>query len=170
MTARKPPPPQGLTPWTHPWPDPSGRLWQADVEWGTIGGRAEPISVTIRSAGNTHPVTAAAVRAFPLAEMIRFARRASSELNAAVALDPAVSPEGRREAKRRADQYSAQRGIALSPEGLQAVADVYKAAYVEGDGVTRAVADAFGIAPSTAGKRIMMARRAGLLKGIGEVR
>jgi hypothetical protein len=154
----------------HPWRDPSGRWWRADIEWGTIGGRAEPTSVTIRSAGDTHPVTAAAVRAFPLAKMIRFGRRSTSALLHAQANDTSLTPAERKKVKRRAEQFTARRGVAVTPDALGVVADVYKAAYSNGDGVTRAVADAFGIATSTAGKRIMMARRAGLLDGIGDVR
>jgi hypothetical protein len=153
MSSRKSPPPAAGPDWTHPWVDPSGRVWVADVEWGTINGRAEPVSVTIRS-GNGHPVTAAAVRAFPLAGMIAFARRASAAVLTG----------------RRRDQFNARRGVAMSPESLEVVAEVYRAAYQRGDPVTKAVAGAFGIAPSTAGKRIMAARRAGLLEGLGDMR
>ena len=60
-----------------------------------------------------------------------------------------------------------QRGRSRTLQDHQAVADVYRAAYKRGDPRTRAVADAFNVSISTAGKRIMAARKAGLLEGIG---
>jgi hypothetical protein len=178
MATRKPPPPLHEDSWLttakrparYGWRDPSGREWQAAITWGTIRGRAEPVEVTISSPRRDHPVTAAAVRAYPLAEAIRSGRLTASRFLGSVAGDTALSPAERQAASRRRDQFAARRGVALSPEGLEAVAEVYKAAYIDGDGVTKAVAKAFGIAPSTAGKRIMAARRAGLLDGIGDVR
>jgi hypothetical protein len=50
------------------------------------------------------------------------------------------------------------------------VANVYREAWDLREPVTEAVAVAFGISKSTAGKRIMAARAAGLLEGVGGVR
>jgi hypothetical protein len=55
------------------------------------------------------------------------------------------------------------RGRALTRAQLQAVADVYINAKRRGWPVTDAVAEAFNVSKSTAGKRIMAARDAGLL-------
>jgi hypothetical protein len=82
------------------------------------------------------------------------------------------------ESKEAADRYQSildvakgpQRGRTRGATDHQAVADVYLAAYRDNHPVTRAVADAFQVSPSTAGKRIMAARRAGLLDGLGRTR
>jgi hypothetical protein len=62
-----------------------------------------------------------------------------------------------------ARRFGARRGEALQHEDLAEVAKVYRAATRAGEPVTRAVSERFGIASSTAAKRILMARRAGLL-------
>jgi hypothetical protein len=151
------------------WTDESGRRWRAHLKWGVVGGRAEPVSIEITSADG-HPVTAAAVRAYPLAEFIRSNRERHNKFLKVYADDETLDPATRKAAKRRMAEFSARRGVAHSPEGLEAVADVYRKAFFAGESVTKAVADAFGIAPSTAAKRIMAARRAHLLDGIGNVR
>jgi hypothetical protein len=60
-----------------------------------------------------------------------------------------------------------QRGRPRTRFDHQAVADVYRHAYERGTPVQQAVAEAFHVSRSTAGKRIMAARKAGLLEGIG---
>ena len=63
-----------------------------------------------------------------------------------------------------------QRGRTRTLADHEGVATVYRSAYERGDPVTEAVARAFHVSRSTAGKRIMAARRAGLLEGIGRTR
>ena len=60
-----------------------------------------------------------------------------------------------------------RRGHPLTIDDLRPVAEIYKTAYKDHKSVQAAVAKAFQIAPSTATKRIMAARKAGLLEGIG---
>ncbi len=55
----------------------------------------------------------------------------------------------------------------MSDQELEQVAAVYRNAWIEGQPVTKAVAQAFRISRSTASKRIMKARRMGLLEGVG---
>ena len=64
-------------------------------------------------------------------------------------------------------RFGAHRGVALTPEDLQGIVAVYRSAWVERRPVTEAVAEAAGVSKSTAGKRIMAARRAGYLEGVG---
>jgi transposase len=62
-------------------------------------------------------------------------------------------------------QMSAHRGSPTSEDELRAIAAVYLKAFGEGRPVTDAVAKHFHVSKSTAGKRIMRARAAGLLDG-----
>jgi len=68
---------------------------------------------------------------------------------------------------RRKREFAPQKGVAVTPDALDEVAAVYREAWKRGAPVTDAVAQRFHISRSTAGKRIMMARKAGLLDGIG---
>lgn len=60
-------------------------------------------------------------------------------------------------------RFGARRGEALQHADLVQVADAYRSAARSGQPVTKALADEFHIAKSTATKRIMKAGRAGLL-------
>lgn len=59
--------------------------------------------------------------------------------------------------------FGAQRGTALTDDALRAVAAVYRQAWQDEDSVTKAVAEAFNVSPSTAAKRVMAARDRGFL-------
>ena len=63
-----------------------------------------------------------------------------------------------------------QRGRLRTQHDHELVAAVYRRAYAAGEPVTAAVAEHFHISTSTASKRIMAARQAGLLEGIGRGR
>lgn len=56
-----------------------------------------------------------------------------------------------------------QQGTRITQEQLDLTARIYKQAAAVGQPVTQAVADALHVSTSTAGKRIMKARRAGLI-------
>lgn len=147
-----------------------GADWQVTTEWDVRGGRLEPVSVTIRALNRDRCVTGEAMRAIPIGELHRQARAATASFLASI-----------RETK--GDEFTQRlltlapglpdlalgprRGIAMSDQELEQVAAVYRKAWTEGEPVTEAVAEAFGISPSTASKRIMKARRMGLLEGIG---
>jgi transposase len=64
----------------------------------------------------------------------------------------------------------AHRGRPASDDELRTVAAIYVEAKADRAPVQAAVAEAFGISPSTAAKRIMAARRAGLLDAVIENR
>jgi hypothetical protein len=148
------------------WVDDRGRDWGVEIEWGLFDGRYEPVSIEFYPRDNPSPVTHEVIKRCPLGSIVREARREHAKL----ALAAAEWPEFKgREAKQAEEalRFGARRGVALTPEDLQHVADVYRTAFAESQPVTAAVAAAFGISQSTAGKRIMAARRAGLLDGIG---
>jgi hypothetical protein len=113
--------------------------------WSIVEGRVEPIEVSVsalqREPGTdppVHPVTANAMRRLPLETIL---------------------------ADQRAEL--AQKGLDPGTEGDRQVAAIYRSAWGDGRPVTKAVADHFKVSTSTAAKRIMAARRAGLLEGVG---
>lgn len=148
--------------------------WEVNCEWRPISGRWEPISVTIRARGDARRVTASDVRSLPLGEMMDRSRSRLISTRQG-ALDRAdVSPTGDAERdvairnRIEAMQFEGpQRGQALTPADLDAVAAVYRRAWANGETVTRAVQDAFHLSRGGAAKRIMRARDAGLLDDVG---
>ena len=69
-----------------------------------------------------------------------------------------------------AEVGKSQRGKRLSTDDRAAVAEVYEAAWNDGNPVNRAIRDAFNLSEDGAAKRIMKARKAGHLDGIGPKR
>jgi hypothetical protein len=149
------------------WLDNRGRDWGVEIRWAVFNGRYEPVSIEFYPRRhNTSPVTHEVIKRCPLGSILRHARRQHAEL----ALAAADWPEFKGRAAEQAEEairFGARRGVALTPEDLRHIADIYRTAFDERQPVTAAVAAAFGISQSTAGKRIMAARRAGLLDGIG---
>lgn len=141
-----------------------GEQFQVIARWEVIGERSEPTLVSIFTVP-PRPLSADAIRRLPLGSVLAGMRRDLAwEGKVGVGTE---SDQGRR---RRAVARSAtgpQRGSALSSDDLQAVSEAYRRAWREGRPVTVAIAEQFHIAPSTAAKRIMAARRAGLLDGVG---
>ena len=122
--------------------------WVFRSVWRERNGRLEPISLEL-----SHPrMNGAAIRSLPLGTLLAQMRQQI----VADDIDQVFKTLGRQ-----------QRGRTLTPEVLSKVAQVYRLAYSQGEPVQRAVAEAFDVAPSTATKRIMAARKAGLLEGIG---
>ena len=126
-----------------------GLHYRVSIDWKLLGGRQEPVAVTIESVGREHPVVADLIRRLPLGSIQRAHRQfwAVDKGSMAVGVGP-------------------HRGSPLTPTDLEAVAGIYEEAWQVG-GVTKAVAEAFGISSSAASKRIIKARDAGLLDGIG---
>jgi hypothetical protein len=164
-----------------------GRQYAVMTEWDVIGGRLEPVSVTIKPFSEPpHPVLADAIRRLPLgamqrirrAEMVERGQFAQRVLDGKQKLtdDPGIAyindlPFMKALVEREAElaRAGSHRGVATSPEELEEVARVYKKAWGRGAPVTKAVANHFGISTSTAGKRIMRAREAGLLNDIRRI-
>ena len=111
-------------------------------------------------------ITATAVRGLPLGEMLDEAR--SAVVSHARLIGRAA--EMARDLEAAAGALSGfvasgpQRGRGLSTAVLEEVAAVYRRARIEGRSVQQAVADHFVVAPDTASKRIMAARKAGLIE------
>ncbi len=131
------------------------------AQWDVIDGRGEPHRVVIFTEPR-RPVTAEAVRRLPLGTILGGMRR---DL-AWEAGFPGIQSDARQPVYEAAT-VGPRRGRPLLADDLRDVAGVYRAAWFDGRPVTAAVADRFGIAQSTAAKRIRAARKAGLLEGVG---
>jgi hypothetical protein len=166
--------------------------WLVETEWELLGARLEPTEVIVRAHSIPHrPVTADVMKRIPIGVIHRLARRKLVERSERVKRGERRREEFarryERETGRPYDYYEKEplpdwlikttqhqiemadaavgprRGSPLAESELEAIAVIYKTAADNGWPVTRAVADAFQISPSTAGKRIMRARAAGLL-------
>lgn len=144
--------------------------WRLDIVFESINGRPEPTMVQIARADGG-AVTGTAIRSLPLGELLHDERRwIVKEAQGMVAISTRRPPPSWNEHLPKAAGFVAtgpHRGRGHSEAELEQVAAVYRAAFAVGDSVQRAVAEALMIAPSTATKRIMAARKAGLLEGIG---
>jgi hypothetical protein len=110
-----------------------------------IDGRYETTRLEARQRDGGPPITADTLRELPLRQTIA----AVAERMAGLATDP----EG--------DVRRISFGGAT--EGLEEVAVIYAVAYAVGIRPTKAVADRLSLPSSTASKRVMAARKAGLL-------
>ncbi len=142
--------------------EPSGQLWTFGIEWERVRGRYEPVQIQVRS--KPAPISASALRRLPLGEIIAKARR---DLRlTGVQIERSATDELKRKRKEHVVEFGPHRGVPVSYDELVKAAKAYREAYPNG-GVTAAVAKACRVSSSTAGKRIMAARKAGLLNGIG---
>jgi Flp pilus assembly protein CpaB len=149
--------------------------WTVTVGWVESNRRMEPASVEISA--SARPVTAVAIRQLPLGEILGASRRRLSQWAKDMAPAREIAEargawpdEIRAHVRDEMDVMASsgpQRGKPLTAEQLDEVADVYRAAWAEGRPVNEAVREALFLSKDGASKRIMAARRAGLLDGIG---
>ena len=136
-----------------------GVQWKIETVWSKDGRRLQPESVTITSPDPmAAPVTGEVLRRLPVGSLFQEARRGAVQSANRLRTDPRM-----KSLVSALEKAGAHRGVATTPEELDALADVYKAAWESGEPVTKAVANHFGISTSTASKRIMRARAEGLL-------
>jgi hypothetical protein len=138
------------------WVKLDGRYWVVTTLWSNESGRFEPVSVTIIGEGD-RPVLADVLRRLPIGTLQIKVRREARRVSA--------FPRTPSTAHYIEELGNAHRGIVTTPEEIEQVAAVYLAAWGNGEPVTASVAKAFTISRSTASKRIMKARAAGLLDG-----
>jgi hypothetical protein len=133
--------------------------------WERRSGRWEPYQFTIHERTTKRPLSASRVRQLPMGELL-WEMRLKIDADARQALD-STNPAVRKDV---AEQYliqGSQRGRALTGDDLTAVAVAYRDAWEQGIPVTQAVSAACHLSRSGATKRIMAARKAGLLDGVG---
>ncbi len=132
------------------------------ARWQIFEGRAEPVLVTVFT-NPPRPVTAEQIRRLPIGSILAGMRRD-------LAWETDRSPDDPRQPVREAARRGPQRGRPWVAGDLKEVAGVYREAWTFGRPVTESVAKHFAISASTASKRIMAARKAGLLDGVGPKR
>jgi hypothetical protein len=166
MTNREAPTPAGATLPAHAPADTSVTIgdFEIAVLWEERAGRPEPVSVTVTTAGR-RPLSAGAIRRLPLGEAFTTGRRQLDSLARHVIAEG--EPDDLTERAGKFVARGAQRGQALTNDDLEAVAAAYRAAWLWGRPVTEAVQQACHLSRSGAAKRIMKARAAGLLDGVG---
>lgn len=142
--------------------------WVLRSRWRDRAGRLEPVHVEIEDGRSSRVIRADGVRSLPIGEMLAATRRAIDN-TASMSRTVGESTSDDQLATRSAE-YEArgpQRGQALTEGELTDVAEVYRLAWSEGRPVNEAVREAFSLSQGGAAKRIMRARAAGLLEGVG---
>jgi hypothetical protein len=153
-----------------------GERWVIEMDWRELHGRGEPVVVTIRSAANDVPVRADLIRRLPFGKLQEAVRRSAQSTLALLATKKAPSPLFQTVVDTMATTWTPvaepgpRRGRKLTLAELEEIAEVYRDAWRDGRAVTDAVSTAGNVGKSAAGKRIMLARAAGLLTDIPEPR
>ncbi len=125
------------------------------LEWKPIKGRDEVVMILILSPGFRTPLTAADLRSIPFSIIENQERSRISEKSTKSNIErDLLSPEATR---------GAHSGKPLTDNDLQLVADLYREAHRTGCAIHRYVAEHLGVSESTAGKRVVAARREGFL-------
>jgi hypothetical protein len=132
--------------------DSNGRKLILEAEFKMFENRPDIAKVTIQSADSSSPITRRMLSEIPLDKLFR------DEL--------AIESQHVIRILRNHKGTTAHQGRAHSDEDLQTVGEIYIAAFQARMPVQQAVADALGVSVSTAGKRIMAARRQGFIPSI----
>jgi hypothetical protein len=155
------------------WPDPITGPWRIRCHFAWLDGRAECVGFDVRAFRSdetvanvrglprgTRPraVTTEVIRSVPAAQVTGELRRGLEELTEFASRQTAQSKRKRAELARRRKQLAVS-GRQLYDRGhFLAVAEVYEAAWREGENPTKAVADEFSTTRSAAGKWVYRAR------------
>ncbi|MGD9701572.1 MAG: hypothetical protein AB7Q42_06035 [Acidimicrobiia bacterium] len=157
------------------WVDSTGRTWVTECEWAEVNGRMEPVRLVLTPGAadavtdsidpnSYRPISAALIREMPIGKILADVRQRSANWFAW------AKREGHEDAAARLDTYNRPRTKPLDQAELEQVADIYRAAWYQGAPPVVAVADALNLPHSTAAKRVMKARKAGLLPATTERR
>lgn len=153
--------------------DQDNHVWELKYKWQMIDERPEIFELTITSENSNSPITTSALRTIPISAIFDAMRSTMKTKYVVEVLQSADSPKapGRQiRIKTKALPQGGQQGTPLRQELLTSTAVAYREALVKGLPVQAYVAEAFDIPLSTAAKRIMAARRAGLLSSSNTAR
>lgn len=128
--------------------DSNGDRWALSVEFKTVKGRIVPSALLIE----------------PLVGVVELTTKILQELSIQKIVKPWIEQEQIALARSNVNiKVKAHSGRPHSEDELQSVANVYRIAYEKSLPVQQTVAETLGIPLSTAAKRIMAARRQGLI-------
>jgi hypothetical protein len=140
----------------------NGREWDVETEWADIGGRLEPVSVKVSADPDSpSPVIGDVLRRLPIGALQKQIRRGGPLIGPSIERHPSgIRASGDlADLVERTTKFVGHRGVVTSPEEIEEVAAIYRRAWGSGEEVTKAVAEHFHISKSTAGKRIMRAKK-----------
>ena len=141
------PEPERRWDWEHIWRSPDGDDWRVLLDLKQVNGRIAPVAILIQAVNGKTALTHLTLVDLPLRQIAREAAEAETEF--------LQSRIGRKAAPHGGRPYT--------DEELQHVANLYMTAWERQIPVQRSVADALDISLSTAAKRIMAARKRGLI-------
>ena len=148
---------------TFGWPDSDGGPYTVTVYFDVDDGRPQCVGVEIRGTTQT-PITATSLR-LPLGRLIDESRRQFIKMSESwlkMAEHGPVPPGFVQEAEEMQSEWGGKIARARRPlygdDHWTSVADVYRAAWVNGDPPTLAVADHWHVSKSTAAKWVAKAR------------
>lgn len=157
---------------TREWRSSTGQRFDVEVVWVEVDGRMEPLAVTIRSVrsrdsghegGAEVPLSSALLREIPFGTIFKEQRSTGFRFALARSLKAREQSDAQTEARAQRQQKAFKAVGKRTPEGLAAIAAAYRDAHLYGSNPVATVASKFNIPRSTAAKRVMAARRAGLL-------
>lgn len=132
------------------WHPQEGPAWSVRFEYEEKNGRRFPVGMQIGAGGKTtEELTSRALREIPFATIFEEWLKQTSRTRATPTVDPKVA--------------GPLKGGPLPIEVLEKVAELYRSALDRGVPPNKFVAHELGISQSTATKRIVRARREGLL-------
>jgi len=144
-------------------PDATLTRWSANgkpeidvvLEWKMIEGRAEVVMIQVMTPDFRTPLTAADLRSIPFSIIENQERSRKSGESMESTIERSFSS--------LETTRGAHSGKPLTHGDLQLAADLYREAHQAGSAIHPYIAQCLGVSESTAGKRIVAARRAGLL-------
>jgi len=139
----------------------------AQMIWDVYNGRLEPTAVMVSTIQLSAPVVGDLIRRIPVGALQRQARQDAGRWVDAMSSDGGLWDSISSDLQHASGGH---RGVVASEAELEELREVYVRAWGLGEPVTEAVATHFNVSKSTAGKRIMKARKAGLLDGIGRIK
>jgi hypothetical protein len=140
------------------WMDSNGNGWNIEISTSPIHGRSEPVQLTIKPVGQDARLLQSTLREIPFSKFLQdWDKYPGNPSQRSHGITGAMTSSVHKTKSKRGSRR-------LSMDELQTVADIYLDAFEKHLPVQQAVANALNIPLSTACKRIVAARKKGLIK------